>query len=147
MYRNTFTRAATWNPWQEIQRLQSEMNHLFAESDLRSAAEFPPINVFAGEEGLRVFAAVPGVDKNELEVTVVHDTLTLKGSRTQESLKDGESYHRQERGTGKFVRTLQLPFKVEAEAVKASFKNGVLEIELPRAKSERPHKITVESAS
>jgi HSP20 family protein len=147
MYMNKFTRAATWNPWQEMQRLQAEMNRIFADSERATAREFPPINVFAGETGVRVLAEVPGVDKNALEVTVVDDTLTLKGARALEPLKVGESYHRQERGAGKFVRTIQLPFKVEAEAVTAAFKNGVLEIALPRAHSDRPRKIAVESAA
>jgi len=147
MYRNQFTPAAGWNPWHEMQRFYSEMNRIFADSERRLATEFPPIDVWAGESGLKVLAQVPGVDANDLEVSVVDDTLTLKGSRALEALKQGESYHRQERETGKFVRTIQLPFKVEAEAVKAGFKNGVLEVDLPRAKSDLPRKIAVESAA
>ena len=147
MYRNHFTPATAWNPWHEMQRFYSEMNRIFADTERHLATEFPPINVWAGEAGLRVFAQLAGVEKDDLEVSVIDDTLTLKGSRMLETLKPGESYHRQERETGKFARTIQLPFKVEADAVKASFKNGVLEIELPRAQSDLPRKITVESAA
>ena len=147
MYRNHFMPAAAWNPWHEMQRFYSEMNRILADSDRRAAAEFPPVNVWAGESGLKLRAQVPGVDAGDLELSVVADTLTLKGTRTLEALAQGESYHRQERETGKFVRTIQLPFKVEPDAVKAGFKNGVLEVDLPRAKSDLPRMITVESAA
>jgi HSP20 family protein len=147
MYRNYLTPATAWNPWQEMQRFYTEMNRAFGTADRHVATEFPPVNVWAGETGLRMFAEIPGLEPNDLEVTVVDDTLTLKGSRSLEALKPGESYHRQERETGKFVRTIQLPFKIESDSVKASFKNGVLEVELPRAKSEMPRKITVEAAA
>jgi HSP20 family protein len=147
MFRNQYEPATAWNPWREMQRLHAEMNRIFAAEERQLTNEFPPIDVWAGETGLKLFAEIPGVEKTDLEVTVVDDTLTLKGSRAPEALAQGESYHRRERGTGKFVRTIQLPFKVESDDVKASFKNGVFEIELPRAKSELPRKIAVENAA
>jgi HSP20 family protein len=133
-------------PWRELSRLHREMNRVFEGYDRPAATEFPPVNVWSGERGLRVHSWLPGFEKDDIDVSVVGDTLTLRGSRAENSLKEGETYHRQERGSGKFVRTFQLPFQVEADAVKASFRNGVLEIELPRAAAEQPRKIAVTTA-
>jgi HSP20 family protein len=144
MYRNAFTHANVWNPWQEMQRLQAEVNRLFEGVERGGRElEFPPIDAWAGENGLRIAASMPGVDMKDVEVTVVGDTLTIKGTRGDEGA-EGATFHRRERSTGKFVRTLQLPFSVEVDAVKAASRNGMLEIELPRAMAERPRKIAVQ---
>ena len=135
-----------WNPWAELSRMQSELDRLFAGADRAAAtAEFPPIEVWSGEDGLKLHAELAGFDANDLEVSVVGDTLTLRGSRAGENASSG-TWHRQERGSGRFVRTLQLPFAIEADAVKASMRNGILDLELPRAASEKPRKITVEAS-
>jgi HSP20 family protein len=146
MYTNAFTHAATWNPWQEMQRIQAEMNRLFGGLERQIEPEFPPIEAWAGENGLCIVAALPGVDMKDIELSVVGDTLTLKGTRPEEILKEGEAFHRRERGTGRFTRTLQLPFNIEVDAVKATSRNGMLEVDLPRAVSERPRKIAVQAA-
>jgi len=91
-------------------------------------------------------AQLPGMEASDLELSVVGETLTLKGNRTGSGTKTSESSHRREREAGRFVRTLQMPFGVDTERVRARFENGVLEIELPRAASEKPRKITVKSA-
>jgi HSP20 family protein len=84
---------------------------------------------------------------NDLEISVVGDTLTLRGVRAPEKLGEGENYHRRERGSGRFTRALQLPFRIEADEVSATLKNGVLNITLPRAQADRPRKIQVKAVS
>lgn len=145
MIRNAFTHATLWNPRQEMQRLQAEMNRLFGGLDRTTEPEFPPLEAWAGENGLRVAASMPGVDMKDVEVSVVGDTLIITGSRT-ESAEQGATLRRRERASGKFVRTLQLPFNVEVDAVKAASRNGMLEIDLPRAIAERPRKIAVQAS-
>lgn len=144
---NPWTRVAGWSPWSEMQRFQTEVNRLFSDLSRGNSADVPPINVWSGEEGLRIQAELPGYASDDIEISVVGDTLTLKGSRKQPEVGENESYHRRERATGSFVRTLELPFRVEQDAVKASLKNGLLDIELPRAVSERPRKIAVATNS
>lgn len=143
---NDWMSARAWNPWHELQRLQTEMNLVFEDVDRPRSSEFPPIDVWSGEAGSRIQAEMPGFEREDIEISVVGDTLTLKGSRASEALKEGDTWHREERATGKFTRTLELPFQIEADAVKASYKSGVLDIELPRAASERPRKIAVTHA-
>jgi HSP20 family protein len=108
-----------------------------------SAHEFPPINVWSSESGVIVRTEIPGTDPNDVDISLVNDTLTIKGSRHPETLKDEQRCHRQERGYGQFTRSLQLPFGVEADRVQARFTNGVLQITLPRAEADKPRKIGV----
>lgn len=137
--------ASAWHPWLELSRMQSELDRLFAGRVQSGSNEFPPIDVWSGENGLRIFAELAGFEPAQIEISVVGDTLTLKGARPEESTENEGTWHRQERGAGHFVRTLQLPFAVEPDAVKATFKNGMLDVDLPRAASERPRKIQVQS--
>jgi HSP20 family protein len=130
--------------------MQREMNHLLQSfpsfSGARVAPSFPAINVWLSEEGAVVTAELPGVKPEDLDISVVGETLTLTGSRQPEELKEGEKYHRRERRFGKFTRTFQLPFTVEASKVDAKFDKGILHIALPRAEAEKPRKISVKAA-
>ena len=131
----------------DMQRLQSSLNRLLSTSVPTQAAEFPPINVWTSENGAIVRAEIPGVAPEDVDISLVNDTLTLRGFRKPEDLSEGESRHRQERGHGQFTRSLQLPFGIEADHVQAKFSNGVLQITLPRAEAEKPRKINVVSES
>jgi HSP20 family protein len=133
--------AARWSPWRELERVQAEMDRLTQQG--ARVAEVPPIDVWAEEDGVLLRALVPGAALEDLEVSVVGDTLTLRGTLPAQALKDQDSWHRHERAGGKFARTLQLPFGVDADAVKATCKDGVLEVVLPRSPSEKPRRITV----
>ncbi|MBX9771589.1 MAG: Hsp20/alpha crystallin family protein, partial [Candidatus Obscuribacterales bacterium] len=92
-------------------------------------------------------AEVPGISPEDVDISLLNDTLTIRGSRKPDSLKEGESRHRHERGYGQFTRSLQLPFGVNSEQVQAHVANGVLQITLPRAEAEKPRKISVVSES
>ena len=139
--------------WREMDRLQREMNRLFEDyspNRVRSAPSYPALNVWSNEDGLLVTAEVPGVSPEDIEVNVIGETLTLSGVRKPDELpdelKEGARYHRQERGYGKFSRTLQLPFPVSVSNIEANFKHGVLSVSLPRAEEDKPRKIAVKSA-
>lgn len=145
MYRLYRTPSA----WREVERLRREMNRLFdsgTTGPVRTAPSYPAMNVWVSEEGLIVTAEVPGVPIEAMEINVVNETLTLSGRREPEEVGEETRYHRQERGYGKFTRTIQLPFRVDSEKVDATLTNGVLRIELPRVEEEKPRKITVKAA-
>lgn len=145
MLRNPWTGARAWSPWRELERMRSELDRLFEQNEAGVAGELPRIDVWAGEDGLKLVAQMPGMDAGDLDLSVVGDTLTLKGALPEDELGDGAAWHRRERPTGRFARTLQLPFEVEADEVKARLENGLLEVDLPRAKSQRPRKIAITS--
>ncbi len=144
-----YRRFPRYNLWEDMERLQREMNRLLEAaqpSRYQVAAGFPAMNIWSNEENLIVTAELPGVDINDIDVNVIGDTLTLSGARTPEKLEEGARYHRQERGHGKFTRSLQLPFVVDADKVEATLENGVLRILLPRAEADKPRKISVKTA-
>ena len=135
--------------WHEMDRIQREMNRMFRSSEgvaLHPAPSFPAMNIWANEEGQVITAEIPGVDSSELEISVTGEILTLSGSRKAEEVGDETTYHRRERGCGAFKRSIQLPYPVQSDKIEASFKNGVLNITLPRAEQDKPRKITVKSA-
>ena len=140
---HAFRNTTNWDPWRELLRLHHQMDNVFSELPGRST-EFPAVDVASGADGLIVVAQVPGVAPDDIELTVVGDVLTLKGNRPDtQPTGNGQSFHRRERELGRFVRTLQLPYAVEADRVQARFKHGLLRIELPRAAADKPRKIAV----
>ena len=137
-------------PWNEMERLRREMNRVFANlpatSESRITPGYPAMNVWANEDGAIVTAELPGIDPETLDIAVIENTLTLSGERKPLDLAEGDVYHRRERGCGKFTRSFQLPFNVEANNVQAIYEKGVLHITLPRAEADKPRKIVVKAA-
>ena len=129
--------------WRDVARLQEEMNQLFTRIARPGATAFPSTNMWLNEDSAMLTAELPGVRQEDLEVSVVGDTLTLRGARQMEQLAEGDAWHRRERGAGKFTRIVELPFRVETNRVTASLKNGVLNVTLPRAEVDKPRKIQI----
>jgi HSP20 family protein len=135
------------HPWGDLDRLHREMNSLFqGMSGGRLTDELPPVNIWTNDDGAVLCAELPGMNAEDLEVTVKNDTVTIRGERAPSELGEGESFLRRERETGSFTRSFSLPFNLEAEEVKASYKNGVLELRLPRAAVDKPQKIAISAA-
>lgn len=138
------------NPWtifDELESIQSDMNRLLsgAEVPRRARAAYPPLNVWSTADGLVLDAEMPGVDPQDVEISVVGDELSLRGKVNGQEPAAGETVLRRERPAGEFQRTLQLPFRANAAAVKAMFKNGILRIAVPRSEEEKPRKIAIEA--
>lgn len=133
------------DPWRDLRRLQRDMNRLFGESAGLVTREYPAVNIWTGDEDIVVSAEIPGMESTDLDITVHENTLTLRGSLKGDKLQKGETYHRQERGNGSFVRSVQLPFAVEANKVDAKLEKGILSLTLPRAESEKPKKIEIKT--
>ncbi len=132
--------------WREMDRLQREMNRVFEDfypNRTRSAPGFPAMNVWADEQSVLITAELPGIDNDDIDLNVLEDTLTISGERGTDDLPEGAVYHRQERGSGNFSRSLKLPYTVDTQKVRASFKDGILEVNLPRSEVDRPKKIAV----
>jgi HSP20 family protein len=146
MFRNGWHKLGwEWEPWQEMRTLRQQMNRLLEGPVFGTEREYPPVNVWQTEDRVVVTAELPGLEAKDLDLSVNGDSLTIRGTRPEETLKEGETYHRQERGSGNFVRSLQLPFEADAGKVDANLKNGVLSIKLERAEALKPKKIAVKS--
>jgi HSP20 family protein len=137
-------RSRVWDTLQDMERLQLQLNNLFANGRQQLRPEYPALNIWIASEGAIVTAEIPGADPDSLDISVANETLTLRGQRLEAKNQEG-NYHRRERALGQFSKTVELPFKVQAETVQAKFKNGILTIELPRAEEEKPKKISVNS--
>jgi HSP20 family protein len=150
MFRRPFGNYGIRSPWQEMERWQREMSQLFADPFFvaggRTAPGYPAMNVWTNENGAVITAELPGVSPADIDIAVTGDVLTLSGNRQPEELGEGDKYHRRERGYGRFIRTFQLPFQVEANQVEAVFEEGVLHLSLPRAEADKPRKITIKTA-
>lgn len=132
-----------FDPFLEMRRMQQEMNQRLA-GMTAATPEFPPINLWAGEESVAVTAELPGLAPGDVDLTVRDNTLTLKGERGSPTTEDEKSvWHRRELSYGSFSRTVQLPFRVDPEQVEARFANGLLEVELHRPEADRPKKIQI----
>jgi HSP20 family protein len=136
-----------WSPFEELRGLQREMNRLFDGYEREPEwSRFPVLNVWGNNEQVVVTAELPGVDTDAVEISVVSNQLTIKGERMSEPLSEGVICHRSERKTGKFVRTVHLPFSVENEKVTATYDKGVLTIDMPRSEAAKPKRIEIKTS-
>ena len=118
-------------------------NRGFSESATTSTGIYPPVNIFEKKGDLVLVAELPGVKKKDLNIEVKGNTLRIAGERTIDYGKD-ISYHRVERDSTKFDRTLKLPYNIESDKVKAEYKDGLLVISLSRAETDKPKQITIQ---
>jgi len=105
---------------------------------------WPRINLREDSEHLSVEALLPGVAPEQIEMNVLGNTLTLAGERLPaDASGNGRTWHRRERGTGKFLRTVELPVEIDPDRVKAEYRNGLLCVTLPKAEAAKPKKINI----
>ncbi|HYZ42445.1 MAG TPA: Hsp20/alpha crystallin family protein [Stellaceae bacterium] len=133
----------SFDPFVELRRMQSEMNRLFSGFSAATTREFPPINIWLGENRVVVTAELPGVTADDVNLGLQEDVLTLAGKREPKTQQETLNWQRRERAYGTFSRAVQLPFRVDADKVQARFNNGILEIELERLEADRPKKIEI----
>ena len=139
--------------------LQEEMNRMFdhfyngTQAHLtdwdEKALAAPSINVVESGDSFRVEAELAGIDPKNVEVEIVNNSLTLKGERKEEEKQGGDNYLRHEISYGSFARTVALPETADSDKAKASFKNGILTVAIPKKleAQQKPRKIEIKSAA
>ena len=140
-----------WDPFRELEGIQARLNHLFgadtssrAFDDDRFFANWtPPVDIQETEKEYIVKADLPDVKKDDVKVELDGDMLTVEGERKQEKEEKTKRFHRTERAYGKFVRRFSLPTHVDGGNVKAEFKDGVLNVHLPKTEAAKPKAIEV----
>jgi len=111
-----------------------------------SRGVYPPVNLFETEEGYVLTAELPGVPPESVDVSIEGSTVILSGERKIEySVGDGTAIHRRERQSGVFRRAFELPTEIDVDAAKATHKNGVLTLNLPKSPAAKPRQITIET--
>jgi HSP20 family protein len=139
------------SPFSDLNRMRSEMESLFgrlAESLPTGFGPgvFPLINVTEDNDRLYVRAELPGIKANEIEISATGNSLSIGGERKVAQEDEGVSYHRRERESGVFRRTITLPNDIDSNRVEAHYNNGILTVTLPRAELSKPKQITVKAA-
>lgn len=143
-----------WRPGRELATIRDEMNRLFDEffsgfpfperrRGLMEGEWAPTVDVAETDENIVVTAELPGVKQNDVEISVVNDVLTLKGEKKEEKEIKKENYHRIERSYGSFQRSITLPTGVQADKAKATYKDGVLTITIPKVEEAKPKSIKI----
>jgi HSP20 family protein len=144
-----------WTPFQDLAAVQDRMNRLFNEFHNRHdddvmtrGAWVPPVDIFEnGNKELVIKAELPAMTREEIDVTVENQTLTIRGEKKfNQAIKD-EQYHRVERTYGSFSRSFSLPSTVDVTKVSADYKDGVLTVTLPLREEAKPKQIKVEVAA
>lgn len=141
-------RPEIWNPWSEFDRIRQGLDNLSHgyhtnETPFGRATVFPPLNIFAEDEGLIIKAELPGIKAEHLDISIEGDTLTIKGKRERPSSDKKISYHRQEIETGNFSRSINMPVKANPDTVTARMTDGILTITLEKAVEVKPRQIKV----
>ena len=136
-----YTRPAlAWPNFGRIANLQDELDRLF-ESPLQAWA--PALDVHEDKDGYHIRVELPGMKREDIEVSLQNDALVISGERKTEEIKEGIEVHRQERHFGRFSRALTLPTAVAGDQVKALYKDGILTVTLPKAEEAKPKQIAV----
>jgi HSP20 family protein len=139
-------------PFRELARMEREMEDLFGRffregpGAVRGAEGLgwaPDVDMIDKPDAIVVRADLPGLEQKDVDVTVHDNTLTVRGERKEERVEKEEGYYLSERRVGAFARSFSLPPGVEAEKIRATFKNGVLEVHLPKSKEAMGKKIEV----
>lgn len=140
-----------YEPFRELRGLQDEMTRLFAglapnsagREDMLNGAWLPKVDIFENKENLVLEAELPGMSRDDFELSFENNVLTLKGERQFEKRSEGDNYHRVERSYGEFTRSFTLPQTVTVEGVKAEFNNGILHLSLPKREETKARKIEI----
>ncbi|MBZ0263821.1 Hsp20/alpha crystallin family protein [bacterium] len=106
----------------------------------------PRVDIIEGENEVRVYADIPGMVKEDLDITLEDSVLSITGTRKPIEDREGEKMHVSERAHGKFTRRFHLQETINAEGIEASFKDGVLTLILPKVEKAKPRKIEISAA-
>lgn len=140
-----------WEPFEGLNRIQSRINDLFDDTfgrprtyaKIPAGVWLPPVDILESKDAYLIRAELPGMKKEDFNLEVNDATLTLSGERKYEEPANGVEYHRVERVAGKFSRSFYLPQSVKQDGIKATYRDGILEVHVPKAEEAKPRQITV----
>ena len=138
-----------YNPMRDLVTLSDRLNRMFedgisSDKDTELTGSWmPAVDIYEAENAIEIKADLPGMTEQDIDVTVENNTLTIKGDRKFEWEGRKDSCHRVERRFGSFYRSFHLPNTVDVTRIKASFKNGILNLTLPKREETKPKKISI----
>ena len=139
-----------WDPFRELEDMSTRLNRFFGQTPARAEEEggffadfAPPMDVEETDKEYLIKADLPAVAKDDVKVGIEDGILTVQGERKQEKEEKGKRFHRLERSYGKFVRRMSVPMDVDQQKVAAEFKDGVLNVHLPKTNGAKPRSVEV----
>ena len=140
-----------WDPFRELMNVQGRLNQILADSanigrDDAYGTWVPPVDIFERGDELVIRAEIPGINREELDIQVEDGTLVLSGERRREEQVEEENAYRLERSYGKFSRSFRLPTTVDTSKITAQYKDGVLEVVLPKLEEAKPRTVKIHAA-
>ena len=140
-----------YDPFRDLRSLQEEVNRLFSTNLSRSfgdegiarGAWTPTVDIYENKDQIVIEAELPGMNREDFEITVENNVLTLRGERRFEKKEETDNYHRVERSYGTFSRSFTLPQTVSTEGATAEYKNGVLRVVLAKREEVKPRRIEI----
>jgi HSP20 family protein len=140
-----------YDPFRDLKTLQDEVNRLFSTNFSRSfgdegiarGAWTPTVDIYENKDEIVLEAELPGMNREDFELTIENNVLTLRGERRFEKKDEGDNYHRVERAYGSFTRSFTLPQTVSSESAAAEYKNGVLRVVLQKRAEVKARRIEV----
>src|SRR6478735_7814419 len=137
-----------WDQVEGVNRIQSRINELFEDTFGRTRAQqsaatgvwYPPVDILESKDSYLIRAELPGMRNEDLKTEVNEGILTLSGERKFDEPANGVEYHRVERVTGKFSRSFYLPQTVKHDDIKATYRDGILEVKVPKADEAKPNR-------
>ena len=144
-----------YDPFRDLKSLQDEVNRLFSTNFTRSFGDegiargvwTPNVDIFENKDEIVLEAELPGMNREDFELTIENNVLTLRGERRFEKRDEADNYHRVERAYGAFTRSFTLPQTVSAENAAAEYKNGVLRVTLHKREEVKARRIEVQGES
>jgi HSP20 family protein len=142
----------SWDPYREFRGLADRFNRFFTtpasgrrDEEMSLGSWLPPVDISEEKDRILLTAELPGFKSEDIEIQLEGGVLTLRGERKFEEEKDGRTFHRVERSYGQFVRSFTLPNNVDRERIRASFRDGLLELDLPKREEAKPRQIRISS--
>ena len=141
-----------WDPWREMPALYNRINGMFDDpffsldrlADQENLGLWnPAVDLYEKDDHFIIKAELPGINKDDIKVDLKDRVLTLSGERSFDNEVKEENYYRRERSYGKFQRAFTLPADVASEKIKAEFKDGVLQIEVPKPQDKKAKQVTI----
>jgi HSP20 family protein len=143
-----------WDPYRDLSSFADRFNRAFGapigrerDEEMSLGAWMPPVDISEDQDKIRLTAELPGFREDQVSIQMEGGVLTIRGERKFEDEKQGRNFHRVERSYGQFLRSFTLPNNVDREKIRATFSDGILDIEIPKSEEARPRQIKISSGS
>lgn len=141
-----------WNPVREMLNMRNTLDWMFSDESSLPTGRWTevqnwslPLDVVENKDGYLIKASVPGINPEDINVTLEDNILTIRGEVKKEEVTENARYHARERRYGQFMRTITLPTMVKMDAIEADYHNGVLELTVPKAEEIKPRRIAIKT--